>query len=50
MKQTETQTQTVECPKAKVTFIKRKAGYGHQQERDNKKKRVEDMNIDPHKA
>jgi len=45
-KQTETQTETIENPKAKVTSIKQKAGYRHKQESEHKKKRGDDMIIE----
>ena len=46
MKQTETQAETVEYPKAKATSIKWKAGYGHEQKSEHKKKRADDIVIE----
>ena len=46
MKQTETQTESIEHRKAKARSIKRKAGYGHEQESRYKKKRADDMVIE----
>ena len=36
----------MQFPKAKATSIKRKAGYGHQQQSGQKKKRGDGMVID----
>ena len=46
MKETETQIETVELPKAKATSIKRKAGYSRDWESEHKKKRADRMVID----
>jgi len=45
-KQTVTQAEIVKFPKAKATLIKRKVGYGHQQQSRQKKKRGDGMVID----